>query len=100
MRQSWHSQGSGQASLSRNCSIPAKESHNIALEALDFPRLWNVHVAGFGGNMDRTTVEPAIRAILGEIRRLCEIASPETSIVMSVGPTHLSRLGSMPCTGG
>jgi UDP-N-acetylmuramoyl-tripeptide--D-alanyl-D-alanine ligase len=32
---------------------------------------------------------------LGEIRRLCEIARPEIAVVMNVGPTHLSRLGSM-----
>jgi UDP-N-acetylmuramoyl-tripeptide--D-alanyl-D-alanine ligase len=32
---------------------------------------------------------------LGEIRRLCEIAQPQTAIVLNVGPTHLERLGSM-----
>src|SRR5262249_39710193 len=43
---------------------------------------------------ERIVVEVAMER-LGEIRRLCEIAMPETSVVMSVGPTHLSRLGSM-----
>jgi UDP-N-acetylmuramoyl-tripeptide--D-alanyl-D-alanine ligase len=32
---------------------------------------------------------------LGEIRRLCEIARPETAVVLNVGPTHLERLGSI-----
>ncbi len=32
---------------------------------------------------------------LGEIRRLCEIARPDTAIVLNVGPTHLERLGTM-----
>ena len=32
---------------------------------------------------------------LGEIRRLCEIARPETAVVLNVGPTHLERLGSL-----
>lgn len=32
---------------------------------------------------------------LGEIRRLCEIARPDTAVVLNVGPTHLERLGSM-----
>jgi UDP-N-acetylmuramoyl-tripeptide--D-alanyl-D-alanine ligase len=32
---------------------------------------------------------------LGEIRRLCEIAAPETGVVLNVGPTHLERLGSL-----
>lgn len=32
---------------------------------------------------------------LGEIRRLCQIATPETAVVLNVGPTHLERLGSM-----
>ena len=32
---------------------------------------------------------------LGEIARLCEIARPEISVVLNVGPTHLERLGSM-----
>jgi UDP-N-acetylmuramoyl-tripeptide--D-alanyl-D-alanine ligase len=33
--------------------------------------------------------------VLGEIRRLCEIAQPVTAVVLNVGPTHLERLGSM-----
>lgn len=32
---------------------------------------------------------------LGEIRRLCCIAQPQTSVVLNVGPTHLERLGTM-----
>ena len=32
---------------------------------------------------------------LGEIRRLCQIARPQTAIVLNVGPTHLARLGTM-----
>jgi UDP-N-acetylmuramoyl-tripeptide--D-alanyl-D-alanine ligase len=32
---------------------------------------------------------------LGEIRRLCQIAQPETAVVLNVGPTHLERLGSL-----
>ena len=31
----------------------------------------------------------------GEIARLCQIAQPETAIVLNVGPTHLERLGSL-----
>ena len=32
---------------------------------------------------------------LGEIRRSCEIARPESAVVLNVGPTHLERLGSL-----
>jgi UDP-N-acetylmuramoyl-tripeptide--D-alanyl-D-alanine ligase len=32
---------------------------------------------------------------LGEIRRSCEIAQPQTAIVLNVGPTHLEKLGSL-----
>jgi UDP-N-acetylmuramoyl-tripeptide--D-alanyl-D-alanine ligase len=32
---------------------------------------------------------------LGEIARLCEIARPDTAVVLNVGPTHLEKLGSM-----
>lgn len=32
---------------------------------------------------------------LGEIARLCQIAAPDISVVLNVGPTHLERLGSM-----
>ena len=31
----------------------------------------------------------------GEIRRLCQIARPETAVVLNVGPIHLERLGSI-----
>src|SRR5678815_1675222 len=31
----------------------------------------------------------------GEIARSCEIARPDTAIVLNVGPTHLERLGTM-----
>jgi UDP-N-acetylmuramoyl-tripeptide--D-alanyl-D-alanine ligase len=32
---------------------------------------------------------------LGEIRRSCEIAQPDSAVVLNVGPTHLERLGSL-----
>ena len=32
---------------------------------------------------------------LGEIARLCELARPQIGVVTNVGPSHLSRLGSM-----
>ncbi len=43
---------------------------------------------------DRAVVEVGMFE-LGEIRRLCEIAAPEISVVLNVGPTHLERLGSI-----
>jgi UDP-N-acetylmuramoyl-tripeptide--D-alanyl-D-alanine ligase len=43
---------------------------------------------------DRAVVEAGMFE-LGEIRRLCRIAQPQTSVVLNVGPTHLERLGSM-----
>ncbi|MCB9158381.1 MAG: hypothetical protein H6644_00730 [Caldilineaceae bacterium] len=32
---------------------------------------------------------------LGEIARLCELARPQVGVVTNVGPSHLSRMGSM-----
>src|SRR5262245_46952250 len=49
---------------------------------------------GLGPQHERAVVEVAMER-LGEIRRLCEVARPAISVVLSVGPTHLSRLGSM-----
>lgn len=43
---------------------------------------------------DRAVVEVGMFE-LGEIRRLCQIAQPQISVVLNVGPTHLERLGSM-----
>ncbi|MGH7292905.1 MAG: UDP-N-acetylmuramoyl-tripeptide--D-alanyl-D-alanine ligase, partial [Myxococcota bacterium] len=43
---------------------------------------------------DRVVVEVGMFE-LGEIRRLCQIAQPQISVVLNVGPSHLERLGSM-----
>jgi UDP-N-acetylmuramoyl-tripeptide--D-alanyl-D-alanine ligase len=43
---------------------------------------------------DRAVVEVGMFE-LGEIRRLCQIAQPQISVVLNVGPTHLERLGSL-----
>jgi UDP-N-acetylmuramoyl-tripeptide--D-alanyl-D-alanine ligase len=43
---------------------------------------------------DRAVVEVGMFE-LGEIRRLCQIAQPQISVVLNVGPTHLERLGSI-----
>jgi UDP-N-acetylmuramoyl-tripeptide--D-alanyl-D-alanine ligase len=47
-----------------------------------------------GPSHDRIVVEVGMFE-LGEIRRLCQIARPQISVVLNVGPTHLGRLGSM-----
>jgi len=43
---------------------------------------------------DRAVVEVGMFE-LGEIARLCQIAGPQISVVLNVGPTHLERLGTM-----
>ena len=49
---------------------------------------------GLGLNHERAVLEMGMYA-LGEIRDLCALARPQVGIITNIGPSHLSRLGSM-----
>lgn len=49
---------------------------------------------GLGPEHERVILEMGMYA-LGEIRRLCELSRPQIGIITNVGPSHLSRLGTI-----
>ena len=49
---------------------------------------------GLGMESERAILEMGMYA-LGEIRRLCELSRPRIGVVTNVGPSHMSRLGSI-----
>ncbi len=49
---------------------------------------------GLGMEHERAILEMGMYA-LGEIHRLCELSRPRIGVVTNVGPSHLSRLGSI-----
>ncbi|MBE0433022.1 UDP-N-acetylmuramoyl-tripeptide--D-alanyl-D-alanine ligase [candidate division WOR-3 bacterium] len=51
-------------------------------------------IFGLQGNEDYLVVEMGTNAA-GEIKRLCDIARPETGVITNIGPGHLEGLGSI-----
>lgn len=49
---------------------------------------------GLGPQHERAVLEMGMEA-LGEIRTLCALARPQVGIITNVGPSHLSKLGTM-----
>jgi len=49
---------------------------------------------GLGAEHERVILEMGMYG-LGEIRRLCELSRPQIGIITNVGPSHLSRLGTI-----